>query len=194
MSKTLAQMVDWNDQRGFGFARLAGGTERVFVHVKSFNPHMPRPKTGDQLEFDIITGRNGRPAAAAVDILGTETGKKHPLSLHLATASILLILLQIGLMKSVIPMWLASFYVSMGAMALVAYSWDKKAAKIGAWRISETKLHLIDFCGGIIGGLLAQHMYSHKKSKKTFQKTTLLIVILHAILLGLLGSGIISLH
>lgn len=186
-------MVDWNDQRGFGFARLSGGTERVFVHVKSLNPNMPRLKVGDQIEMEIVTGRNGKPAAAAVDILGKETGKKPPLSMHLATAAILLILLQIGLMMAVIPMWLASFYVSMGALALVAYSWDKQAARIGAWRISETKLHMIDLCGGIIGGLLAQHMYVHKMSKKSFQKTTLWIVIAHASLLGLLGIGIINL-
>ncbi|MCF6301813.1 MAG: cold shock and DUF1294 domain-containing protein [Devosiaceae bacterium] len=193
MSRTQAQLVDWNDQRGFGFARLPGGADRVFVHVKSFNPHMPRPKAGDQLELEIVAGRDGRPAAASVDILGQKTGKNPSLSLHLATAAILLILLQIGLMIGVVPMWLASFYVSMGALALIAYSWDKKAAQIGAWRISEARLHLIDFSGGIIGGLLAQHMYRHKMNKPAFQKTTVAIIIVHAILLGLLGSGLIVL-
>ncbi len=193
MSRTQAQLVDWNDQRGFGFARLHGGTERVFVHIKSINPHMPRPQTGDQLELEIVTGRNGRPAAASVDILNSATGIKASLSPHLATAAMLLILLQLGLVLAVVPIWLASLYVSMGAMAIVAYSWDKKAASIGIWRISELKLHIIDFCGGIIGGLLAQHMFSHKRNKKTFQKSTMIIVIVHALLLGSLGSGIISL-
>ena len=193
MSRCQAQLIDWNDQKGFGFARLQGGTERVFVHIKSLNPHMPRPRQGDRLELEIVDGRNGRPAAANVDILGARTGLEAALSPHLATAAMLLILLQVDLVRGTVPMWLASLYVSMGALAIIAYSWDKKAARIGAWRISETRLLLIDFCGGIIGGLLAQHMFSHKTSKKPYQKSTLVNVILHAAILGGLGSGMIHL-
>ncbi len=183
-------MVDWNDRRGFGFARLHGGSERVFVHIKSLNPHMPRPRTGDQLELEIVAGRNGRPSAVSVDVLGPATGIKASLSPHLATAALLLILLQLGLALERIPLGLASLYVSMGALAIIAYSWDKKAARVGIWRISEIKLHSIDFCGGIIGGLLAQQMYSHKRNKPQFQKSTMVIVIMHAILLGSLGAGL----
>ena len=193
MSRIQAQLVDWDDRRGFGFARLPGGTQRVFVHIKALNPHMPRPQSGDQLELELVKGRNGRPAANAVDILGSQTGLSSPLSLHLATSAILLILLQINLMLGTIPMWLTSFYVAFAALALVAYSWDKKAARIGAWRISEFKLHLIDFFGGIIGGLLAQHLYRHKLNKPPFQKVTLRIVVMHAALLGAMGSGLLSL-
>lgn len=193
MSRIQAQLVDWDDRRGFGFARLPGGTQRVFVHIKSLNPHMPRPQNGDQLELNIVKGRNGRPAAEAVDILGQQTGLSSPLSLHLATAAMLLILIQINLMLQNIPMWLTSFYVAFGALAVIAYSWDKKAARIGAWRISETKLHTIDALGGIIAGLLSQHLYSHKLNKRSFQKTTLVIVVLHAALLGALGAGLLTL-
>ncbi len=193
MSRTQAQLVDWDDKRGFGFARLPGGTERVFVHVKSLNPHMPRPRAGDQLELQVVAGRNGRPAAARVDVLGAGTGLPMPLSLHLATAAILTILLQIDLVLGVIPLWLVSAYVFMSALAIIAYSWDKRAARLGIWRISETKLHLIDLFGGIIGGLLAQNLFQHKRSKTPFQKTTLLVIILHVGLLGGLGAGMISL-
>lgn len=193
MSRIQAELVDWDDRRGFGFARLPGGTQRVFVHIKSLNPHMPRPQSGDQLELKIIKGRNGRPAAEAVDILGQKTGRSPPLSLHLATAAILLILIQINLMLENIPMWLTSFYVAFSALAIIAYSWDKRSARIGAWRISESKLHMIDAMGGIVGGLLSQHLYSHKLNKRSFQKTTLFIVVLHAAFLGSLGAGLLTL-
>jgi len=193
MSRTQAQLVDWNDQRGFGFARLHGGTERVFVHIKSINTHMPRPRTGDQLELEVVRGKNGRYSAKAVNILGINTGIKASLSPHLAISAMLLILLQLGMALAVVPLWLASLYVSMGAMAMVAYSWDKKAARLGIWRISELKLHIIDFCGGIIGGLLAQQMYCHKRNKQGFQKTTMVIVFFHAVLLGGLATQLISL-
>lgn len=187
-----AQLVDWDDARGFGFARLPGGTERVFVHIKSLNPSMPRPNTGDHLQFEIVEGRNGKPAAQSVDILGARTGLTAPLSLHLATAAILLIVLQIGIMFGRVPLWFATFYVLLGGFALVAYSWDKRAAKVGVWRISEKTLLAIDLFGGIIGGLLAQHMFRHKRHKPSFQAATMCVVLLHAALLGALGSGLIS--
>ncbi len=193
MSRTEAQLVDWDDQRGFGFARLPGGTERVFVHIKALNPEMPRPKPGDRLELEIVAGRKGRPAAHAVDILSTRTGLVAPLSLHLATAAILLILLQVDLMLGRAPLWLATLYVSMGAASLIAYSWDKKAARLGQWRITENRLILIDLAGGIIGGLIAQHMYRHKRSKPSFQASMVVVIVFHAALLGALGSGLISL-
>lgn len=193
MARTEAQLVDWDDQRGFGFARLPGGTERVFVHIKSLNPKMPRPKAGDQLEMEIVTGRQGRPAAHAVDIISSKTGIGLPLSLHLATAAMLLILLQIDLMLGRVPLWLASLYVFMGAASLVAYSWDKKAARLGLWRISERRLVLIDLAGGVIGGLIAQHLYRHKRSKQSFQAIMVGVIVFHATLLGALGSGLITL-
>ncbi len=190
-ARVEAQLVDWDDTRGFGFARLPGGTERVFVHVKSVNPNMPRPQAGDQIEFEIVPGRNGRPAAKRVDILGTETGLIPPLSLHLATAAILLIVLQVDIMLGKVPLWFASVYVLMGGFALVTYSWDKRAAKLGIWRISENTLLAIDLFGGIVGGLLAQHMFRHKRHKSSYQAATLCVVLLHAALLGALGAGLV---
>lgn len=188
-----AQLVDWDDSRGFGFARLPGGTERVFVHIKSLNPAMPRPRAGDQLELEVVPGRNGRPAARAVNIVGPHTGVSSPLSLHLATAAMLLILLQIGIMLGRIPLWVAAIYVLMGGVSLVTYSWDKRAAQVGVWRISENTLLAIDVLGGVIGGLLAQHMFRHKRHKPSFQSATLFVVMIHAALFGLLGSGLITL-
>jgi len=193
MSRIEAQLVDWDDQRGFGFARLPGGTERVFVHIKALNPDMPRPKTGDKLELEVVVGQKGRPAASAVDIISPVTGIIAPLSLHLATAAMLLILLQIDLMLGRIPLWLASFYVLLGAASLVAYSWDKKAARLGHWRIKEKRLILIDLAGGVIGGLIAQHMYRHKRSKQSFQATMVGVIVFHAALLGAIGIGLINL-
>jgi len=193
MARTEAQLVDWDDRRGFGFARLPGGSERIFVHIKSLNPDMPRPKAGDRLELEVITGRKGRPAAEGVDIISGATGKELPLSLHLATSAMLLILLQVGLMLGRVPLWLATIYVSMGAASLVAYSWDKKAARLGVWRISEARLLLIDLFGGVIGGLLAQNLFRHKRCKRSFQIATLGVIVVHAVLLGSLGSGLIAL-
>jgi len=185
-----AQLVDWNDARGFGFARLPGGTERVFVHIKALEPAMPRPRAGDQLELELVEGKNGKPAARHVAILSRETGRGRPLSLHLATAAILLLILQLGLMMSNTPLWLAGSYVFMGAMSMVAYSWDKRAAQLGVWRVSEGRLIAIDALGGVIGGLIAQHMFKHKRHKGSYQTATLWVVAGHAALLAAFGAGL----
>lgn len=188
-----AELLTWNDQRGFGFARLPGGTERVFVHAKSFLPDMPRPKVGDQLDLEITKGKGGKPAAKAVRILQSEGKAVSVLSLHIATAAMLTILLQLGLMLERMPMPLAALYVLMGGFSLFAYSWDKQAAVLGAWRVRERDLLVIDFCGGIIGGLIAQHMLRHKRNKNSFQRGTLWAVLFHAALLGLIGAGVFAL-
>lgn len=188
-----AHLVDWDDSRGFGFARLPGGTERVFVHIKSINPTMPRPRAGDHLELEVVPGRNGKPAARSVNIIGPETGIEAPLSLHLATAAMLMILLQVGIMLDRVPLWFATIYVLMGGISMVAYSWDKRAAQVGVWRISENTLLSIDLFGGVIGGLLAQHMFRHKRHKPSFQTMILVVVLIHSAIFAGLGSGLLVL-
>lgn len=187
-----AQLLTWNDQRGFGFARLPGGTERIFVHAKSFMPDMPRPKVGDQLDLELIKGKGGKPAAKSVRILVSSGDAISAISLHIATAAMLTILLQLGLLLERVPMVLASLYVLMGGLSLLAYSWDKQAAILGAWRVRERDLFVLDILGGVIGGLIAQHMLRHKRNKNSFQRGTLWAVLFHATLLGLLGAGFIQ--
>jgi len=188
MARVQAQLVDWDDRRGFGFARLPGGTDRVFVHVKSLADGQPRPKIGDELEFDILPGRNDKPAAGGVLVLGPVVRERF-LSLHLATAAILLVTLQLGLVFGNVPLAIAAAYTLMGGLSLVLYVWDKKAAQSGLFRVSETRLLLVDLFGGIIGGLLAQHMFRHKRYKTSFQTATLAIVLVHTLLLGGLATG-----
>ena len=53
----------------------------------------------------------------------------------------------------------------------VAYAADKSAAKSGAWRIAESKLHLGAMMGGWPGALLAQRFLRHKSSKQSFRET-----------------------
>ncbi|MCB1517696.1 MAG: cold shock and DUF1294 domain-containing protein [Hyphomicrobiaceae bacterium] len=188
-----AELLSWNEQRGFGFARLPGGTERIFVHAKSFLPDMPRPQPGDRLDLEVVPGKGGKPAARDVRILLPDELPSSPLSLHLATAAILTLLLQIDIMLDRMPGLLASLYVLMGGLSLFAYSWDKQAAVLGAWRVRERDLQIIDFMGGIIGGLVAQHMMRHKRYKNSFQNGTLVAVVFHAALLGAIGLGLFHL-
>ena len=49
-------LVQWNDERGFGWIEADGGGERIFVHISAFTPRPPaeqRPKNGLRLEFSV---------------------------------------------------------------------------------------------------------------------------------------------
>ena len=75
-------------------------------------------------------------------------------------------------------------YGFAGVISALFYMFDKSAARRGDWRVSERTLHIIDFCCGIIGGLLAQEVVRHKTSKPSFRRVTWAIAALHAFALA----------
>lgn len=63
------KIVEWNDERGFGFVLLNGGDERAFAHVSDFADRGARPVIGDVVTYDVVTER-GRPKATAIAYAG----------------------------------------------------------------------------------------------------------------------------
>lgn len=190
MTRVQANLVEWKDDKGYGFARLPGGTARIFVHVRSLEKSAPRPKKGDVLELELVEGRKG-PAARNVRVL-SEVEIAHILPYHVVTATMLFILVQLVVILGRAPFGLVVYYTLFGAISIWLYGRDKQAAIAGQWRVSETQLLAVDLIGGIIGGLLAQHRYWHKTSKQTFQTRVFAIVALHAGFLAALGSGLVK--
>ena len=189
MTRVQASLVEWKDDKGYGFARLPGGTDRIFVHAKSLQHSAPRPKKGDVLELELVEGRKG-PAAENVRVL-TDIEIAHRLPYHVVTATMLFILAQLVVILGKAPFGLVVFYTLMGALSIYLYGRDKQAAIAGLWRVSENQLLAVDLFGGIIGGLLAQQRYWHKTSKEKYQTRVYAIVVLHAGLLAALGSGLL---
>lgn len=189
MSRIQANIVEWKPEKGYGFARLPGGTERVFVHARALTNRSSRPKRGDAVEFDLVKSQKGYSGANVRLLSGDEFARRLPL--HLVTAAMLLILVQLDIILGRAPFALAVVYAGMGALSVYLYGQDKQAAKAGLWRVSETHLLLVDLFGGIIGGLLAQHRYWHKMSKEPYQNRIFVVVAIHAAFLAALGSGLL---
>ena len=65
----------WNEEKGYGFIRRDGDTD-VFCHISAVYStdnelQTVTPSIGDEVEFDIETGRkSGKPQAAKVYIRG----------------------------------------------------------------------------------------------------------------------------
>jgi uncharacterized membrane protein YsdA (DUF1294 family) len=83
--------------------------------------------------------------------------------------------------------WLPAVYLLVGAVSMLAYWLDKRAARAGRWRIRESWLHGLDLIGGIAGGLVAQELLRHKTSKQSFIVVTGLIAVGHIGALTWLG-------
>ena len=57
--------VKWfNPNKGYGFIESADGTGDVFVHISAVEQaRLSTLNEGQKLEFEVVTGRNGKSAA-----------------------------------------------------------------------------------------------------------------------------------
>lgn len=216
MARERGTLADWHDARGFGFIQRPGG-EKLYVHMKSIGKSVDRPQSGDILSYDIGAGSGGRPVALNVINHGAppkpkpasathvaspapsrvrtkQSDRAEPglmnISIRVAAAAIILVLLANNIMLQRLPVWVALLYAIAGVISFLFYRADKRAAERRQWREPERRLHLIDLTFGIIGGLLAQHVLRHKTYKTGFVTVTALITALHVLTLGLIMFGV----
>lgn len=86
---------------------------------------------------------------------------------------------------SLIPLWIPLLYLIMSLLTFLVYTMDKRAAKKDRWRVPEKRLHLLEFCCGWPGALLAQQIVRHKSQKVSFRRIYWLMVFLNVALLGM---------
>lgn len=191
-------LIEWDDERGFGFIKPDGRGEKIFVHISAFETGRC-PQKGERLAFSSGTGRDGRPAARQARLEGIKKEKRHHPPAHFDrhdyrvwAAVVLLVLVFAVIVFDRAPFWLLAPYAIMGGASWLAYWMDKRAAIAGRWRISEAGLHGLDAAFGIIGGMLAQQVFRHKTAKPDFALTTGGIAVLHAIVLVGILSGALS--
>lgn len=88
--------------------------------------------------------------------------------------------------------WLL-LYGALSGLCFLVYWRDKRAARIGARRTPEIRLHLLALAGGWPGALLARCLLRHKSAKPAFRVGLVLSVAgnlgLLALCLWLLPDG-----
>ncbi|WP_067051437.1 DUF1294 domain-containing protein [Methanofollis ethanolicus] len=95
---------------------------------------------------------------------------------------------------SVPPLDLLVAYLLLNAGAAAAFYADKRRARRGQWRISETMLLAFAFLGPF-GALAAMKVFRHKTQKTKFVLVPL-FAVLHLVLFAVLvcaGAGMIAL-
>ena len=63
------RLIEWNDERGFGFIEPNGGGERVFLHIKAVRGAKARPALGQAFNYTLGTDERGRPRALLAETL-----------------------------------------------------------------------------------------------------------------------------
>lgn len=196
------ELIQWNNKSGYGFVRDQSGRD-YYVHISAVSDGS-RPRQGDQLSFETSKGRKGRLSARDVTIIASSAPpptslreitqppasvSRYHLGLRMAAATMLTLVVLLVIAADQRMLWLGMVYVCMGVGSALLYRFDKLYAMTGRYRVSETNLHLVDLCFGIIGGLAAQEVYRHKTVKPGFVAVTWAITLLHLIGLAVLAFG-----
>jgi len=174
-SRTRGRLINWNDERGFGFLAPESGGQDVFVHVSAFEKEGRHIEIGHEYEFEVQIGKDGRPKAKRVATIAVP--KEVPSLLLqvlqrgprlLVIPAFLFIALAINSVQPISPNWFV-IYGAASVACFSGYALDKRAANQKRWRVSETILLLIGLVGGWPGGLISQEIFRHKTRKKTFR-------------------------
>ncbi|MDH0868275.1 DUF1294 domain-containing protein [Mitsuaria sp. GD03876] len=78
-----------------------------------------------------------------------------------------------------LPRGLWGTYLAMSFATFIVYALDKRAARLGQWRVKESTLHGLALLCGWPGALLAQHLLRHKSAKPAFRRWFWLSVALN---------------
>jgi len=193
------KITSWQDDQGYGFITPHGGGEPVFVHIKAFVRHQPRPAGGEIVTFDLTTDPRGRLRADNVAFVadrrnapprrrpggaGQTSGETSHAGLALGAAALFFTGLGWLVWWHRWPTALPWLYGGASLVAYCAYGLDKAAAQSGRWRIRESTLHLFALVGGWPGALVASQQFRHKTRKGSFRLVFWATVLLNLMALG----------
>lgn len=96
-------------------------------------------------------------------------------------AIVLCVVIGLGLLlwwAGLAPLWAG--LISVNAVALLLYGFDKRQARAGGSRIPEAVLHVVALLGGSPGALAGQELFRHKTRKRGFRLVLAAIFLLQA--------------
>ena len=172
--KLQGKIVNWNDDKGFGFIEPNGGGKAVFVHIKAFKSNAYRPIKGDDIIFEVVREQNDRYKAINAKFVKDVERPNKRIAHHSTRSywgSFIFFFggfLLVAVVTEFLPLIIAGAYCVMSLVTYVAYAIDKSAAQNGRWRTKESTLHLFALLGGWPGALLAQQTLRHKSRKEAF--------------------------
>lgn len=212
------EIVRWNRERGFGFIKVAGRADDIFLHISQWPAGVGAPRAGIAVQFDVTQDAQGRARAENLLVSGQRKNQAQTQAPRAARAPrapraaakqpnyYVALPAVAGVLVLALATWywrasgseiggalLSLWYIGISAVTFAAFAWDKFQAQAGGWRTRETTLHTLSLLGGWPGGLLAMQLLRHKTSKLSFQLLFWLAVLANIYLLsgdqlGLIGN------
>ena len=212
--RVTGRLIQWDEAKGYGFIAPDQGGRKIFVHAKAFGPRPRRPFVGERLSYQPGQDAQGKPRALQVQSLeprepsapsappagaaptrkaaapaGGATRPGHG-GLWLVPAFAGLVLLTH--LAWPLPYGLWNFYFAMSLATFIVYALDKRAARLGQWRVAEATLHGLALACGWPGALLAQQLLRHKSAKPGFRRLFWLSVLLNILAFVLIFTPLVS--
>ena len=87
-------------------------------------------------------------------------------------------------MEIATSVYIAAYFSAVNIISLFAFGLDKRSARLGRWRIPESRLLFLAFLGGSLGAKFGQMKFRHKTRKHPFRSQLNAIVIFQILALG----------
>lgn len=201
-------VVQWHDDRGFGFIRSQDG-HQLFFHVRDWRgPAGARPRMGEAVRFEPIHVGGKGPRAMAVTPAASFPAAASPQRAEARRAAPgprprprreqppaapgnTVIVLAWALMAAWAMAWGAAWWtgglhggvlLALAGLNLATFwlYWiDKYAARQGHWRTPEQTLHGLALLGGWPAAWWAQQLLRHKSTKAAFRQTYWVTVVIN---------------
>jgi len=179
MKREKGTLISWNNDKGYGFIRPYNNKENIFLHVKSLPHYQRRPKVKDVLMYEVGIDEKQQHYAHSAKIKGIAWSY---FTIIWPSMTLLFGIYAYFVLQQKLPFHPLAIYAGMSLLTILAYSRDKRAARLGTWRTTELRLHIFEMLGGWPGALLAQRFYRHKSRKIKYQITFWLIIASHGVL------------
>ncbi|KAA8733776.1 DUF1294 domain-containing protein [Acinetobacter qingfengensis] len=198
MARYQGRLIEWHDEQGYGF--IQGITDprhnRLFLHIKSFSQHGPRPIQGCVIEYDLGLDQKSRPQAINVRYVKAKQVQKtqsstsnqmkkstsfHPIFIVMAIYWVgLLVMSAFG---QLIPLSLLMIML-INAYTYWIYYQDKQAAIQNQARVAEQHLLLMSALGGWTAAWFAAQHFRHKTQKQPFKTYFALSIVINFVLIA----------
>lgn len=90
------RVIEWNDERGFGFIIQDETSERIFLHISALRKMKVRPLLGSLVTYEIRRDDKGRLQAVAAELIGSKPSRQSPSGGFSSAILGLLLLLTLG--------------------------------------------------------------------------------------------------
>jgi uncharacterized membrane protein YsdA (DUF1294 family)/cold shock CspA family protein len=182
------KLVEWNDDKAFGFVLPNASGRKIFVHLNEF-PGRRHPDVGSLITFEMGRDANQRSCAVKVAPVVSSQQRRAKEQLRGAHVARSRLSLRIAAFWTLIvvaltflghyPWKMLAAWLVINAITFFYYAVDKNAAEQGRWRTPEARLHLFALAGGWPAAAVAQQKFLHKTTKESFRAAFWLTVIVN---------------